>query len=114
MTYSKKISPPIYEPKGTCPNVETIVNDSKAKELLIQINNSGLTEEQKNFLIKASQRFLVFNYSLIAEYYCHQNSEMQQIMEKMALVIIDFNKAVENGYVTLKQEILHEYLKENE
>lgn len=53
----------------------------------------------------AAARLYRFNYEKIAEYYAHQPPEIQAIMEKLALVIIDFNKAIENGYVWLTKEI---------
>ena len=34
-----------------------------------------------------------------------QKKETQVLMEKSALVIIDFNSAIENGYIILSQEI---------
>jgi len=34
-------------------------------------------------------------------------------MENSALVIIDFNKAIENGYVKLSEEIANQYRKQN-
>ena len=35
-------------------------------------------------------------------------------MEESALVIIDFEKALENGYVSLSEEIKKEYMENNE
>ena len=37
---------------------------------------------------------------------------MQQLMERSALVIIDFEKAIELGYVNLCKEISNQYLQE--
>ena len=53
----------------------------------------------------AASRHLVFDYSKIADYYSHSNKEMQELMEDSALVIIDFKKAIEDGYVKLTKEI---------
>ena len=39
---------------------------------------------------------------------------MQELMEDSALVIIDFNKAIELGYVKLSEEIASQYLDEYE
>ena len=49
----------------------------------------------------AATRHLQFNYSLIAEYYAHQDKEMQELMEDSALVIIDFDDAIKKGYTLL-------------
>ena len=59
----------------------------------------NVSEEQKDFLIKAAQRHLGFNYSKIAEYYAHTDKKTQELMEELVLVIIDFNDAVKQGFV---------------
>ena len=50
-------------------------------------------------------RSIVFDYGKIANYYAHSEKETQELMENSALVIIDFNKAIENGFVRLTEEI---------
>ena len=77
-----------------------------------QIKNSNLSDDEKKFLIFAASRHVVFNYEKIAEYYAHSNKEMQELMEKSALVIIDFEKAIQLGYVKLCDEIRNQYLEE--
>lgn len=109
--YTKKINIPQYEMKGECPKLEELVNLDKAKELEQEILNADITEEQKQFLINATKRHLCFDYGKIAEYYAHQDKTMQELMEKSALVIIDFNDAIKNGYIELRKEIM-EYVDE--
>ena len=46
-----------------------------------------------------------FNYSKVAEYYAHQDKKMQELMENSALVLIDFDNAIRNGYVQIKEEL---------
>lgn len=99
--YTTKINIPQYEIKGEEPNIEELYDDVKTKELLKEIDNSNVTDEQKQFLRQAATRHLGFNYSKIAEYYAHQDKEMQELMEKSALVIIDFEDAIKNGYAEL-------------
>lgn len=65
------------------------------------------------FLIEATRRHTVFNYEKIADYYSHASKEMQKLMEQSALVIIDFNKAIESGYIKIKDEISNLYLDEH-
>ena len=76
------------------------------------VNQSNVSKEEKEFLIEASKRHIVFNYQLIADYYSHSSKEMQKLMEDSALVIIDFEKAIELGYVQLSKEIRTQYLEE--
>ena len=48
---------------------------------------------------------MVFNYRKVAEYYAAASEEMQNLMEKSALVIIDYNDAIMNGYTKLSDQI---------
>jgi hypothetical protein len=45
------------------------------------------------------------NFGKIAEYYAHAEPNIQRLMENSALVIIDFDKAIENGFVKLSDAI---------
>ena len=53
----------------------------------------------------------MFNYSKIADYYAHASAEMQDLMEKSALVIIDYDKSIEYGFTHLQEEIKKEWVK---
>lgn len=108
-TYTKKIDTPIYEPKGEKPSVTSLFDDSHAKNLISSIESSSITDEDKLFLINAARRHVVFDYHQIAEYYCHASKEVQELMEDSALVIIDVEKAIENGYVSLTDELKEIY-----
>lgn len=90
--YTRKIEAPTYKPNNKKPNINELTNESKYKELVNEINNSKLDQAEKNFLIKSAQRHLVFDYSKIADYYANSNSEVQDLMEKSALIIIDLIK----------------------
>ena len=104
--YTLKITTPIYEVKGDKPDISELVDVVKTNAIIDEINAAdGIPEDVKGFLRIAAARLYRFNYEKIAEYYAHQPPEIQAIMEKLALVIIDFNKAIENGYVRLTKEI---------
>lgn len=110
--YSSKIESPIYKPKNMKPHIFELVDKSKTHRLLREIDNSNLPIEEKNFLMDAARRHNVFNYEKIADYYAHASPEMQNLMERSALVIIDFEKAIQLGYVKLCDEIRNQYLTE--
>ena len=98
---------PQYEVTGDCPSISEMLDKEKSKELIAEIEKAeGITEEERQFLKDAAERHNVFNYRNIAEYYAHANPEMQRLMEKSALVIIDVDNAIANGYATLFGEIL--------
>ena len=111
--YTKKIEAPIYEPKGEKPKVSELYNQDKGFELLEKIKKSKVSYAEKEFLTMATFRHTVFDYSKIAEYYVQSSKEMQELMEESALVIIDFDKAIESGFVNLSNEIREQYLKDN-
>jgi hypothetical protein len=112
--YSSKIEAPIYKPNLKKPSIFSLYNMTKTRELIKNIKKSNVTEDEKTFLIEAAKRHTVFNYSLIADYYANSNKEMQELMEQSALVIIDFDKAIEYGYVKLSEEIVEQYKVESE
>jgi hypothetical protein len=110
--YSSKIESPIYEPKNKQPYLMELIDKSKTHKLMKEIENSNITYEEKMFLLDASRRHMIFNYEKIADYYAHATPEMQKLMEKSALVIIDFEDAIQYGYVKLCDEIRKQYLEE--
>ena len=112
--YTKNIEAPTYEPKNEKPKEEELYNEDKVKELIKKIGLSNIKKEEKDFLIKAAYRHTVFNYQSIADFYSHSNKELQELMEDSALVIIDFNKAIENGYVILNKKLQDVYNSEYE
>lgn len=103
--YSRAIKVPQYEPKNECPNLETVYDLTKYSRLIARINKSGVTEEEKKFLKFAASRHIVFTYSKIADYYAHASKEMQELMEESALVILDMDDAIANGYVVLSEKM---------
>lgn len=103
--YTQKIDIPQYQITGECPKINELYDTKKVEELRKIINKSKVSKEQKEFLNAAITRFFKFDFQNIAEYYAHQNNEMQELMEKLALVIIDFNNAIKNGYVILSNNI---------
>jgi len=103
--YTQVISSPIYEIRGELPSIEELYSTEKADSLASEVLKANIPDEIKKFLISASYRHIVFNYAKIAEFYAHQDGQVQDFMEKSALVIIDINKAVENGFVLLSESI---------
>jgi len=103
--YTEKITPPLYNPSEKFPNVSTLVDCKKTMRLIREIEKSNVSDEEKRFLIESSHRHSVFNYSRIADYYSHASKEMQELMEKSALVIVDLDRAIELGYVRFSENI---------
>lgn len=103
--YSRAISIPQYEVKGDRPFIEELYSNEKVIKLLNHIKKSSVSENEKKFLTIAAYRHYIFNYSRIAEYYASASKEMQELMEESALVIIDIDDAIKNGYVKYSKRI---------
>lgn len=104
--YTDKIKIPQYEVKGDLVSVSDLFNKEKADELIKEIDaHEELSEEVRAFLRYAAYRHIVFHYREIAEYYASASPEIQKLMEDSALVIIDYNDAIANGYVRLSSRM---------
>lgn len=105
--YTSKISVPIYEPKGTKPDIGDLFDDEKSRQLLDKIKTSEIPQEIKEFLILAAYRHVRVNYQNVAEFYAHtKDEEIRKLFRDSALVIIDYDEAIENGYVQLTKKLM--------
>lgn len=103
--YSRAIKVPQYVPSNVEPLIDELVNKEKYIELVRNINASDIADDIKDFLKLGATRHLVFNYAKIADYYAHADADVQRLMEQSALVIIDIDDAIANGYVKLSQRM---------
>ena len=103
--YSSNVKIPQYDVTGAKPQLQELFDTQKVNELITEIEASGVTEDEKEFLRYAAYRHAAFNFRNIAEYYANATPEMQSLMEKSALVIIDLDDAIANGYAKLQAEI---------
>jgi len=99
--YSTKVETPIYQTKETKPSIEQLYDTRVYEKLIASINSSNIAEEEKRFLRIAATRHVRFNYGKAADYYAHSSREAQELFEDSALVIIDYEKAIEKGFVQL-------------
>ena len=104
--YSRKIEAPIYTPKGDKPRVSSLYDETKATELKLEIAEADMPADVRKFLIAAADRHTAFDFRNIAEFYAHSDAATQDLMERSALVIIDYDKAIEYGFVELSQAML--------
>lgn len=104
--YTAKVDVPQYEITGENVPIEELCGTEKTDKLVKEIDSSsGVSESEKKFLRLAAQRHLSFDYAKIAEYYAGASYEMQQLMEKSALVIVDVDNAIANGYAKLSKSV---------
>lgn len=105
--YTRKADPIHYEPTmEEPPPASSLVDRSKTNSLVAAIvDTPELPPEVRDFLIAGAQRHLVFNYAQIAEFYAHATAEVQALMEASALVIVDFQDAIQHGYVRFSERL---------
>ena len=104
-TYTRKIVAPVYEPKGERPPIKELIDRQKTQRLIDEIESAGLPDEVAGFLKFAAERHSVFHFRKVAEFYCHATEQVQDLMEKSGLVIIDFKKAIEYGFVHMTEKL---------
>ena len=103
--YTQTVDIPIYHPTGPQPAIEELTDRSTADELIGQIRQAELPPIIEKFLLDAAERHVAFNFQRIANYYAHSSPDIKALMERSALVIVDYNQAIENGFVRLKEDI---------
>jgi len=104
--YSRKIEAPIYKIKGERPAIATLIDTTKRDSLIAELAQADIPDDIKQFLHHAAERHSVFHFGRIAEFYAHADAPIQDLMERSALVVIDFDKAVEGGFVKMTEKML--------
>lgn len=99
--YTSATSIPQYEPKEIPPSVEELISTGKVEGMIEEINGANVSEAEKRFLRTAAYRHAVIDFDKVADYYASASAEMQRLMERSALVLIDVDDAIANGYTTL-------------
>ena len=107
--YTGKIESPIYEPSHKKPQLLELFDNTKTLELINEIELSNLPDSEREFMKIAAQRHTIINFQRVADYYAQSSELVQGLMENSALVIIDFDRAIELGYVKLSEEIANQY-----
>lgn len=104
-TYTKAINIPQYEIRGEQPHLIELVNTVRYEKLCAEIRAAVIDEDVREFLLTAATRHIVFNYRKAAEYYPHASPEVQRLMEDSAMVIIDPENAIRNGYANFMDTV---------
>ncbi len=112
--YTHKVESPVYEIRGENPPWAKLADVEKYKALTSEIDNaSGLDHETRRFLKFAAARHIRFNFGLIAEKYAHAPADVQDLFERSALVVIDFEDAIKRGYVQLADEAMGAFVEQH-
>lgn len=111
--YERKIVPPTYEPQDCVVSLSDCYDTAKVERLVSAVNSSEISDDVKAFLKVAAFRHAKFNYEKVADYYAQAPKEVQQLMEDSALVIVDFDKAIEDGFVSISKDFMEQYGKEH-
>jgi hypothetical protein len=112
--YSRKIVSPVYEITGERPEVSELYTRAKTEEVLSRIEEEDLPTEVAEFLRVAAERHTRFHFGKIAEFYAHAEPRVQRLFEDSVLVIIDFDQAIERGFVRLNSRLDDMLVEESE
>lgn len=99
--FARNVQSPVYEVTGECPAINELYDEKKTKALKRNIKKANIPDDIRRFLNSAAERHTAFNFKNIAEFYAHADEEVQALMEESVLIIIDFDQAVEAGFVQL-------------
>lgn len=111
--YERKIVPPVYEPSDEDVSPQEVYDKEKTERLIADIEAADIDEEMREFLKVAAYRHVEFNYERIADLYAKANPEVQRMMEDSALVIVDIDKAIADGFVKISKDFMEQYGREN-
>lgn len=103
--YTPVVNIPQYIPSGEKPPIDELVETSKVNELINNIENTDISNDVKEFLKIAAYRHAVIDFDKVADYYAESSPEVQRLMEESALVIIDVDNAIANGYAQLQSTL---------
>ena len=103
--YTRSIESPVYTIRGDKPDIDTLADTTRRDQLVTKIVDTELPDDVRTFLLAAAERHTVFRFDRIAEYYAHAPAEVQRLMEDSVLVVIDFDKAIEDGFVRMTEQI---------
>lgn len=103
--YVQKIDRPVYEPTGAEPDVEDLYDAQRTRQLVDEIQSADIPEDVAQFLQIAAWRHTSFQFGRIAEFYAHADEEVQNLMERSGLVVVDFERAVEEGFVKMTERL---------
>lgn len=102
---SIRYEPTTPEPPPLSALVDTGKRDALRAQIGAAVDAGHLDEETAAFLDAGAERHLVFDYAAIAEFYAHAPPEVQRLMEASALVIVDFEDAIQHGFVRLSARL---------
>lgn len=104
--YTSKIKSPVYEIKNEKPKLSELVDRSTYEKLIEEIDRSVAPNGVKEFLRIAAARHNKYSYDKIAEYYANAPKNVQELFEQSGLVIVDFDSAIENGFVAMNKKLM--------
>jgi hypothetical protein len=105
--YTKIANLPQYQPTlEHPPPVGALVDLSKAEALAQEVRDAMLPDDTLTaYLIYAAYRHARFDYRAAAEFYAHAPAEVQHLMERSALVIVDPMNAIRDGFLRLDSSL---------
>ena len=103
--YSQNVGHVDYEPSGI--ERDPVELFSRPRDYTAEIEAMDAPEEIKELCRLRNAWLAEFDFAKIADYYCNQATpEVQRVFEKLALVLLDRDQLIENGFSDLLGEVL--------
>lgn len=96
---------PHYKPSGRLPSVAELADLSAVEDLLAEIDSADVSDEVKSFLRVAAARLVRIDFDKVADYYAQACELEQRLFERLALVIVDYGRAVELGFAEFVEDV---------
>lgn len=106
--YSPNVGEVVYEPKETHHKPADLFDGSAANRFESEI--VAITDKDIQNLLRARAAFFtVFNFAKIADYYAYQATPGEKaLFEKLALVLLDRDGLIQNGFAAIVEEVKEE------
>lgn len=107
------VKSPVYEcTRDSAPPISDMIDTTRRDSMLEAIAAADLDEHTRALLEVAAHRHTVFDYEQIAEFYAHADAPVQRLMEQSALIIVDWQSAIEHGFVQLTEQLTDQWTSE--
>jgi len=99
---------PIYEPPadGRVPEPDELVVNCEEVDALVELVEAlDVPEEYRRVFRLAAYRFARIDFRRMADYYALADPAVRDVMERLALVIVDVDRAIEVGLIKLTNRL---------
>lgn len=107
--YVRDTNIPHYEPSGEKITLSDLYDlsifEEKVEEIRAACEAGEISDSEAKFLEASASRHIALRFDKAADYYASASATMQKLMEDQALVIVDVDDAIRNGWVKMTSRV---------